>query len=67
MKREKQPLRNIIKTGLINGLFFATMMALFDYFNHEPFSLPKFLFHGIGFGFFMALSFRYRYIKDNKK
>jgi hypothetical protein len=65
MKREKLPIKTVIKTGLLNGLLFAILMAGFDYFSNEPFSIKKFIFHFICFGFFMAISFRYKYTKEN--
>ncbi len=67
MEREKLPLKTIIKTGLLSGLFFAVTMAAFDYFTHEPFSIMKFLFHGLFFGLLMAIAFRYKYTNNNKK
>lgn len=67
MRREKLPLKKLIKSGFLNGLFFASTMAAFDYFTNEPFSIKKFLFHGLFFGFFMAIAFRYKYTKDNNQ
>lgn len=63
MEREKLPMKTIVITGGINGLLFALFMAGFDYFNGDSFSILKFLFHFMFFGFFMAISFRYKYTK----
>ncbi|MFC0604389.1 hypothetical protein [Winogradskyella pulchriflava] len=63
MDREPLPLRKIIINGIINGLAFALLMAGYDYFTDEPFSFSKFIFHFVTFGFFMAISFRYKYGK----
>jgi positive regulator of sigma E activity len=63
MEREKLPLKSIVKIGLGNGFFFAVFMAVFDYFSGDSFSILKFIFHFTLFGFFMALSFRYKYTK----
>ncbi|NNE32070.1 MAG: hypothetical protein HKN40_06845 [Winogradskyella sp.] len=67
MKRESLPLKDVTKNGVLNGLFFSITMAGYDYFTDEPFSIMKFVFHFISFGFFMAISFRYKYtkIKEN--
>ncbi|MFK7782347.1 hypothetical protein [Psychroserpens sp.] len=64
MKREKLSPKSQLTIGVLSGLFFALIMAGFDYFNNEVFSFYKFLFYVICFGFMMALSFRYKYIKD---
>ena len=64
MDREKLPLKTMTKIGLINGVFFALSMAIFDYFNDDSFSILKFIIHFVIFGFFMALSFRYKYTKN---
>lgn len=64
MKRELLPLKKLVLNGLIFGLFFGTMMAIFDYVNNEPFSIYQFLFYSIAYGFFMSLAFRYKYTKE---
>lgn len=66
MNKEKLPLKNRILTGVLQGLFFACAMAAFDYFNHELFSIKKFLFHGLFFGIAMAIAFRYKVNKEKK-
>ena len=66
MKKEKLPLKTVLLTGILNGFFFAIAMAAFDYFSHEPFSLNKFLFHFGFFGFFMAITFKYKYTREEK-
>lgn len=67
MNREKLAFKEIVKIGFGNGLFFAVSMAAFDYFNDDAFSLLKFFFHFVFFGFFMAVSFRYKYTKEKNK
>ena len=66
MERERLSLKSLVIKGVINGLLFAIGMAAFDFFTNEPFSWIKFLFHGIFFGLFMAIAFRYKYLKNNK-
>lgn len=63
MIREKLPLKSIVMTGLLSGLFFTAAMAAYDYFTDEPFSMSKFLLHALFFGFFMGIAFRYKYMK----
>ncbi|MDG1730082.1 MAG: hypothetical protein P8K68_13715 [Algibacter sp.] len=58
--------KNILKTGVISGLFFAIWMSAFDYFDQEPFSIFKFLLGFIFFGGAMAYTFRYHYKSNNK-
>ena len=66
MKKEKRSTKAILLTGLIQGLFFATAMALFDFFRDIPFSILQFLFYAIFFGGAMAFMFRYKVTKDKK-
>lgn len=66
MKKEKRPLKEIIKTGIISGLVFACVMAIFDYFSKEPFSFLKFVIHFIIFGAVMSAFFKYKYTKKDK-
>lgn len=54
---KKLSLKGRITLGIISGLFFAGMMAGFDYFNHTTFNLKKFMFHAIFMGVFNALAF----------
>lgn len=61
---EKLPLKKRIIGGLISGLCFALIMAAFDYFDNNPFSLPKFLFYALFFGFFMSFAFRHKGTKN---
>jgi hypothetical protein len=67
MEREPLPLKKVILTGVLNGLFFALFMAgYYHFFTDDPFSLLMFVFHFTFFGFFMALSFRYKYNKKKE-
>ena len=52
------------KYGLLSGLIFAVIMALFDFVDRESFRFFKFLFNIIGFGFFMGLGRYYAFKKD---
>lgn len=45
----------LFKYFLINGLIFSIMNALLDYFGGDPFSIEKFIFHFVVFGFSMGL------------
>ncbi len=64
MDFEKYSLKTRLIFGICSGLFFATGMAVFDYFNYEPFSLPQFIFYMFFFGLFMALAFKYKVKKE---
>ncbi|MDH7912581.1 hypothetical protein [Winogradskyella sp. SYSU M77433] len=66
MEREKLPLNILIRNGILFGVFFAVIMALFDFFNHKPFSVKQFIFYAISYGFFMSLAFRYKYTKKKE-
>jgi hypothetical protein len=66
VKKEKLSVFTQIKIGIFSGLFFASIMAGFSYLNNESFSVNEFLFYFVCFGFFMAISFRYKYTKENK-
>lgn len=50
MKSFKTSKHRFLISGLVSGLVFALLMALFDYYNEEPFSLWKFLFFFIIMG-----------------
>lgn len=43
-----------IKTGLISGIVFAAVMAIFDYVDNELFSIWQFIFYGAFYGIFIA-------------
>ncbi|WP_405572125.1 hypothetical protein [Winogradskyella sp. Asnod2-B02-A] len=60
---EKLPLKKRVIGGIFSGLFFASSLAVFDYFDNHSFSLLKYLFGGLFFGFFMSLSFRHKITK----
>lgn len=57
----------MLREMLLRGTLFATIMALFDYFNDESFSLLKFAVNGFGFGLFMALFSGYSYRKNQRR
>jgi len=48
-------IKNFLKYFVINGLIFSIMNALLDYFGGDPFSIEKFIFHFVVFGFSMGL------------
>ena len=53
----KQNLKSRIVFGLISGMIIAIILAFFDYFNDESFSLNKFLFIATGVGLINAVIF----------
>ncbi|PCI34929.1 MAG: hypothetical protein COB60_05260 [Flavobacteriaceae bacterium] len=53
MKHETLKLKII--SGVLSGLIFAVLMAGFDYYDAENFSVVKFIFHAVFFGFFMGI------------
>lgn len=57
---EKLPLKKRILGGLTFGVIYASLMAGYDYITNVPFSLPKFLFHALVFGFLMSIVFKYK-------
>lgn len=66
-QRKLKPTKELIKQGLLMGVFYASLMALFYYFGEdEPFSLLKFLFNMVFFGGFMTFALRFDY-RDKKK
>ena len=54
--------KRFIISGLFSGLLFAVVMAAFDYFKEQPFSLLKFAIHLVLFGAFNGYM-AYRKIK----
>ncbi|APY00234.1 hypothetical protein [Lacinutrix venerupis] len=63
MDIEKLSIKKRILTGVFSGLIYSLVMAGFDYYTNEPFSLLKFIFHFVFFGLFMGIALRY----TNKK
>ena len=63
MKKEKRPIKKRLLHGAISGVTFATTMALFDWWDNNPFSIIKFLFFTIFFGLAMSFAFRYKHTK----
>jgi len=57
----------IIKSGLISGIFYAGLMAGFDYSDGQDFKIWKFIFHASFFGVFMGFMTRYNLKKKAKK
>lgn len=53
-----------LKVGIMSGVTFAIIMALFDLFEDEPFSILKFVLHILLFGVFMGLLNRYKLKKN---
>jgi len=47
-----------IRTGVLSGLIFAVIMAGFEFYDENKFSVLKFIFHAVIFGFFMGLMAR---------
>lgn len=53
--------------GLVQGVVFAIVMALFDMWKSEPFSIFKFVLHFLGFGIIMVISHIYKQKKTHNK
>lgn len=49
-----------IKTGFFCGIFYAIIMAGFDFLDKENFHLLKFLFNFLFFGICMASMMKYK-------
>ncbi|WP_299336725.1 hypothetical protein [uncultured Psychroserpens sp.] len=64
MKKERLSLKTSLMIGFINGVIFASFMAVFDYFDDSSFSLLKFAVNFLFFGAVMAMLFRYKYTKE---
>ncbi|WP_289046206.1 hypothetical protein [uncultured Olleya sp.] len=45
-------IKKYIITGLISGLVFAILLAGWDYYKQNPFSVLKFVIHTVIFGVF---------------
>lgn len=56
-----------LKTFLVAGIVYASLMAGFDYADGEGFKIYKFLFHFFFFGLFMGFLARYSHKKQLKK
>lgn len=52
---------------LISGIFYASMMAGFDYITGEEFKIWKYVFHFTFFGLLMGFFARYNHKKQFKK
>ena len=64
MKREWLPTKYFIKNGLIGGSIYAFSNAIFDYTDEIPFSITKFIYNFVVFGFLIAIFFSH---KEKKK
>lgn len=47
-----------IRTGVLSGLLFAVIIAGFNFYDEDKFSVLKFIFHAVIFGFFIGLMAR---------
>lgn len=56
-----------IKTFLVAGIVYASLMAGFDYADGQEFKLYKFVFSFLFFGLFMGFIFRNGHKKQLKK
>lgn len=56
-----------LKTFLVAGIVYASLMVGFDYADGEGFKIYKFLFHFFFFGLFMGFLARYSHKKQLKK
>jgi hypothetical protein len=56
-----------IKTFLVAGIVYASIMAGFDYADGQEFKLYKFVFSFLFFGLFMSYIFRNGHKKQLKK
>jgi hypothetical protein len=64
LKKELLPIKTRINTGIIFGIVHASIMAGFDYFDSEPFSIWQFLFYFFFMGLFTSLIFRHKHTKE---
>ena len=61
MKRGKLSLKDSIKVGVISGVMFSTIVALYDYFTGHEFSIINFIVYIIVFGLVMSIFFKYKH------
>ena len=64
MKKES---KSSLKSGLVSGIIFSGIMALFYYHKERDFNIWTFLFNFLFYGTAMALLARYYEKKDEKK
>jgi hypothetical protein len=64
LKTQVRSNKELLIIGIANGLMFAIIMAVFDLFSKDPFSLSKFIYNFLFFGFFMPLVFRRKKIEQ---
>ncbi len=65
MTKEKVSIEKRIIVGLLQGVFFAIAMEMYYYyFDGETFSIGRFLFHGLFFGFLMAIILRSKHKRE---
>ena len=63
----KSRLKSLLIGGCVGGGVYAAMMAAFDYYNGQQFSLWKFGFNFLIFGGFMTLTTWYTLKNADKK
>ena len=56
-----------IRSGIISGLVFALIMAGFDYFKDQPFSVLRFAMHSVFFGLFNGYMAYRKFKKDQNE
>jgi len=56
-----------IRSGIISGFVFALIMAGFDYFKDQPFSVLKFMMHFVLFGLFNGYMAYRKFKKDQNE
>ena len=59
--------KTILNSALISGSVYAILIAGFDYYDEQAFSLGKFLFNLFFFGAFMGFFTGYQLRKQAKK
>ena len=63
----KSRLKSLIIGGCVGGGVYAAIMAAFDYYDEQEFSLWKFVINFLIFGGFMTLTTWYSLKRANKK
>ncbi|BAO56541.1 hypothetical protein NMS_2532 [Nonlabens marinus S1-08] len=64
-KIEKRPLKSILFTGFLCGLFNVILIAGWDYYDGEPFKPFQYFFTFLIFGSLMGFAFRHKVTKIN--
>lgn len=63
----KSRLKSLLIGGCVGGGVYAAIMAAFDYYDEQEFSLWKFVINFLIFGGFMTLTTWYSLKRANKK